>query len=446
MAKSKITLKFQQFDEQTVGAITRIVGFVNGKSFIDVIDATEDLSSNPRSSKVGRVTADIQASIQNTPNTLPFKTKGVLLAASDFERLERKRFLLNFDEEEINGVLDGGHNTLAIGLHILETAGLDASELNRIKLWSDLQNAWLENRDEIEKVKTELDFLVPVEILVPSASDEEAIAEFHSSIFDICEARNNNVQLTEATKANQLGLYEHLKKATDEELRDQVEWKTNDGGRIKVDDIIALTWIPLLALELDGVKISPTQIYSSKGQCVKTFTAFMEQDTITNTPSSGYARELKSPAVLSAFEIQKDLPRLYDRIYELLPESYNQADGSFGRIKGVKQFAGPDKFKENKDSYLRSEPVSHFYEKKVRYKYPDGFMIPLVYGLRALMEIKDDKLVWSTDPSAFIDKNLNRIVRSFKLSIKMADWDPQKVGKSAESCEFAVEMFKACID
>lgn len=441
MAKSKITLKFQQFDEQTVGAITRIVGFVKASSFVEVIDVTEDLSSNPRSSKVGRVTADIQESIKNTPDTLPFKTKGVLLATSDYERLERKRFLLNFDHGEVNGVLDGGHNTLAIGIHILDVAGMDHSGLRQIKLWSDLQNAWSEYREEIEKAKAELNFLVPVQVLVPSSDDEVVVAQFHSSIFDICEARNNNVQLTEATKANQLGLYEHLKNVTDPKLIDQIEWKTNDGGRIKVDDIIALTWIPLLALELDGVKISPSQIYSSKGQCVKAFTAFMEQESVTTAPSTGYIRELKNPAVLSAFEIQKDLPNLYDKIYELLPGSYNKADGSFGRIRGVKQFAGPEKFAENKESYLRSEPVSHFYENKVTYKYPDGFMIPLVYGLRALMEKRGDKLVWTTDPLAFIEENMDRIVRSFKLSIKMADWDPQKVGKSKESYEFALDLF-----
>ena len=78
-------------------------------------------------------------------------------------------------------------------------------------------------------------------MLVPSSDDEVVVAQFHGSIFDICEARNNNVQLTEATKANQLGLYEHLKNVTDPKLIDQIEWKTNDGGRIKVDDIIALT-------------------------------------------------------------------------------------------------------------------------------------------------------------------------------------------------------------
>lgn len=76
MAKSKITLKFQQFDEQTVGAITRIVGFVKASSFVEVIDVTEDLSSNPRSSKVGRVTADIQVSIKNTPIPCRSRPKG----------------------------------------------------------------------------------------------------------------------------------------------------------------------------------------------------------------------------------------------------------------------------------------------------------------------------------------------------------------------------------
>ena len=80
------------------------------------------------------------------------------------------------------------------------------------------------------------------------------------------------------------------------------------------------------------------------------------------------------------------------------------------------------------------------------YKYPDGFMLPLVYSLKSLMVVEDGKLAWRTDPDVFIDKNLDKIVRSFKLSIKMADWDPQKVRKSAESYELALTMFDACRD
>ena len=57
------------------------------------------------------------------------------------------------------------------------------------------------------------------------------------------------------------------------------------------------------------------------------------------------------------------------------------------------------------------------------------------------MEKRGDKLVWTTDPLAFIEENMDRIVRSFKLSIKMADRDPQKVGKSKESYEFALDLF-----
>ena len=446
MSKTQLTLKFEQFDRQTVGSITRLVGFVKGKSFIEIIDGTNDLASNPRSSKVGRVTADIQASIASTPDILPFKTKGVLLASMEHRELDRKRFSLALSSEEIDGILDGGHNTLAIGLHILECANVDPQQVRAIKLWSDLKDVWIENRDEIEGIKNTLQFLVPVEVLVPSDSDEITISSFRSSIFEICDARNNNVQLTEATKANQLGLYDHLRNSADTALAAQIEWKTNDGGRIKVDDYIALAWIPLLALGLEGPKVSPTQIYASKGQCVKAFSAFMEQETVTSAPTNGAKRELINPLVHSAFEVSKDLPRLYDKIYEKLPESYNAADGSFGRIRGVKKFQGIEKFRENKESYLRAKPTTHFYEREVIYKYPDGFMLPLVYGLRSLMIVEDGKLAWRTDPDVFIDKNLDKIVRSFKLSIKMADWDPQKVGKSAESYELAITMFDSCRD
>ena len=71
---------------------------------------------------------------------------------------------------------------------------------------------------------------------------------------------------------------------------------------------------------------------------------------MTSAPTNGAKRELMNPLVHSAFEVSKDLPRLYDKIYEKLPESYNAADGSFGRIRGIKKFQGIEKFRENKES------------------------------------------------------------------------------------------------
>lgn len=52
-----------------------------------------------------------------------FKSKGILLASSSYESLDRGRYRLSFaSHDEVEGILDGGHNTLAIGSYILSEA------------------------------------------------------------------------------------------------------------------------------------------------------------------------------------------------------------------------------------------------------------------------------------------------------------------------------------
>ena len=42
--------------------------------------------------------------------------------------------------------------------------------------------------------------------------------------------------------------------------------------------------------------------------------------------------------------------------------------------------------------------------------HPDGFIVPMAYGLRALLELDGDgHLAWKTDPSDFIDRHLDEI-------------------------------------
>ena len=77
-----------------------------------------DLEANPRSAKKGAVTEAIIESIRETPDTFPFKTKGVLVGASDYDALDRKRYELRFENPRNEGILDGGHNMLAIAASI----------------------------------------------------------------------------------------------------------------------------------------------------------------------------------------------------------------------------------------------------------------------------------------------------------------------------------------
>ena len=104
-------IKFEELSEQTVGEITRFIGLVQARHMIPIIDNL-NLDANPRSAKTGPVTDDIQESIEiDSPIVplFPFKTKGLLLGSSQYERLERNRIRLIPENPAIEGILDGGH-------------------------------------------------------------------------------------------------------------------------------------------------------------------------------------------------------------------------------------------------------------------------------------------------------------------------------------------------
>lgn len=433
-----LTLKFEQLSEQQAGFVNRITGLVKIKHLIPLIDEL-NLQANPRDSKVGQVTADIRESLTMTPEIFPFKSKGLLLAASDFNRLDRGRYSLNFNNPDLEGILDGGHNTLAIGLHILDLAfGADAdAKLKPIKLWQDFKDLWDDSKDVVDEYRSNLEdgddalsTLVPVELLVPvDPEDPIILGDFNKSLLDICSARNNNAQLRAETKANAQGLFDDLKAKLPAEIAAMVEWRTNDGGEIKVTDIVALAWIPLRKvlekleiLDENGKKvdsINQTSIYSSKGECMARFEKLMSSPQVT---LDGPRRELRNNAILSALTLAGQLPALYDLVYELFPDSYNKNDGKFGRITEVKKMNSA-KVKQTK-----------FGKKGIAWKYPDGYMVPLVAGLESLIEVADDGLVsWKTDPFKFVKDNIDSIVENYKDVIEMVNYDPQKVGKAAGS-------------
>src|SRR5205085_8684357 len=120
------------------------------------------------------------------------------------------------------------------------------------------------------------------------------------------------------------------------EISSRVEWKTNDGGDVKVRDIVALAWIPLNLLKPCGLSVSPQNIYRNKGECAKQFDALMGNESVSRA-TDGYTHELHNVAVGSALKIAADLPYLYDEIYARFPEAYNgDNEGRFGRISVVK--------------------------------------------------------------------------------------------------------------
>lgn len=442
MNPNELIIRFETVDRQTEGPVTRLVGFVRARNLLPLMDAAT-LDANPRTARVGQITSDIRESIETTPELFPFKTKGILVASANCKELERRRYHMTFDHPAIEGILDGGHNTLAIGLHILSVAGVEPKEIKRLKTWPEFKEAWVTHSAKVKALKSSaasgeggpLDFLVPVEVLIPSDPDDDLKFEaFTSSLFEICAARNNNRQLADEAKANKKGLYDYLRQTVPTEIANRVEWKSNDGGDVKIRDIVALAWVPLSLTKLpDGVsKPRVVDMYSGKGKCSSSFDTLMEHPDVSKQTGDG-TFELHNTTIGAALSVAGLMPRLYDLIYRDFPAAYNDGGGRFGRLNSVKMATD-----------MKTKPVTAFLKTPVQYSYPDGFIMPLVYGLSALMTADETGTVnWLVpDPEKFVRDILPSVVRRYRAIIEAFSGDPQKIGKNEGAYTIAKDAFE----
>ncbi len=446
----KTIIRFDQVAEQADGPIKRIVGFVQAKNLLSLFDDAT-LDANPRSAKANSVVSEIIESVREAPGTFQFKTKGILLGTSDYTELDRKRYELRFNNPAYEGLLDGGHNMLALGTHLLSHV-MDDKDIKKLKLWEDMKAAWEINREAVNAIRDEFEFKLPVELLVPSdPEDDQLVSEFRLALIDVCAARNNNAQLTTEAKANQRGFYEEIRKRLPKEIADRVEWKSNDWDSddskpIKVRDLVALAWIPLTVLNEHGLlpkqtdtgtplnfTVLPQNIYRNKGELSKLFDKLMEHPEVSRA-KNGPQHEMHNSAVGSAFGVLAALPELYDKIFVEMGDAYNkETKGKFGKIKAVKV-------------PKRGSAMAPFTLDESDFGVPDGFVLPILYGLKALMKIQDGKVSWSADPKAFLDRHMRSLVGAFRMPMEMAGFDPQKVAKSENSYNFMVgEVEKAQI-
>ena len=443
-------IKIENPSLRVLNNIRRITGFVKVRGLIDII-TNLNLDANPRNAKKSPVTKDIIETIRETPELYPFKSKGILIGASECVELERNRYSLSFQNLKLEGILDGGHNTLAIALYLLEESILLSNnpkfiaekqkELNRVKTWDEMKKFWGKMIRSVSNLKQKesdaLDALVPVELLVPDTDSEENIHDFLTSILLICAARNNNVQLRDETLANQDGVFDSLKEILERQIPDvydKVSWKTNQLGDIDIRFLISLVWIPLgVALKhLDGkgtlTSIKPlpgTTAYSSKSEAVKRYRELIKAKDISEKVTGGDKNTwvVRNSYIKSALEM---VPKVYDYVYENFQDAYNKNDGKFGRIEAVKN-----------ESKQRRNFITPFGRKNIegpeKMVPPAGYMMPVVYGLRELVKVDEESetLSWAVDPMKFFGEisNLTKIVGSFMGNMRDVGFDPQRVGK-----------------
>lgn len=441
MDNSVVTVRLQDPLDQNVGPLRRITGFIKMRGMIDLI-TKENLEANPRDSKRSNITKDILETLQTSPEMMPFYSKGLLIGAGEVIERERDRFQLEFADRQREGILDGGHNTLAIGIALLVEAGVDSKAVSKIKVWNDFKECWNENLNLVTKLKQQpadptLDALIPVEILTPltTGSVGDNVAVFNDLILSICANRNQNAQLAAEAVANQSGAFDYLKAALPEEISNEVAWRTNGAGRIDPRFLVSLAWVPLAEVptltDYDVLPLSGTSAYSSKAEALSRFTRLIEAEGATEKTRDGKSYVVIDSYVDSAFDMVPEVLKCYDIIYAGYKDAYNANNGSFGRIQAVRKVS-----KKTNYTVFSNVEVTHDVP-------PLGFMMPVIYSLQAL--IKADKnfgsLKWIVDPVEFYSdkENLKAIIGAVKPIIEMADWDPQRVGKGAASYNSAKE-------
>ncbi len=394
-----------------------------------------DLTANPRKAKKNNIVNSIHDTLGSSPELMTFKTKGLLIACHHLEVLQRGRYGLTFvDEIYTDGLLDGGHNALAVGIYILEEYFIKNDimiprEVRSIKHWDDFQVCWKEYEKEVLDFASTLDFTLPIEIIHPAKGHEDSFAE---AVFEISDARNNNNSLTLGAMAHHKGHYDILKKYIDEDIVNDIEWKDGEANKyIKRDDIVALSLIPIIALQkaggLDNVdfgKFNPVNIYSGKRTCTKAFSNLIEATKLND----GDVDDVVLPEFIeSALALMKDIPYLYDLIYLNFPKAYNNISPGFGRITKVR---------ETKEKHSKTK----FYKLDSDYSYPDGFIVPIVASLSALIGYDGNRVYWKVDNiRTFVKNNLVNHSEMIVKLIKTNDYNPQNFGKSGSSYE-AIEM------
>lgn len=443
-------LENQQEPHSPVSSLQRICGYLNVVDFCKLMNAAEN-KVNPRNARNNPVVRQIRETLDKSPELFWIMSRGLLLSTLNCERLDRGRVRLSFGNTEREGIMDGGHNALAIASFLLNSLlGVRYQDVNE---WKDCKALWSENHRNVEQaLETALaqderyNFLIPIEIIaplnrsVPNVGHEDIVRSedfCESHMPDICAARNTNVQLTETAKSNQLGLYELLKAYVPD--ASQIVWKAGDGKGIKCEDIVALACLPLhklikengLVFHGETAAFSPVSLYSQKSKCVSFYKKVLTNKAVSDEERSKFI--VRHSGVKSALAMVSDIMRFFDRLYIIFPSMYNKF-GRFGRLTSVD---------DGRSSSVHFKTT----QQTCPYTYPDGFIYPLVCGLTELMQFnrETEELEWIRKPSDISDDELcnYEYQETYFEVIKVLNYDPNKLGKARLAYNAAELMFRS---
>ncbi len=139
----------------------------------------------------------------------------------------------------------------------------------------------------------------------------------------------------------------------------------------------------------------------------------------------------KQPGYISVYPILKDILKLYDHIHLNFAKFYEEIGGFSGlhendatKRRGVKlgKVVEVKQYTEGFELYYLGT--------KAQYRFPDGWLYPVLASFRALVDYKPKNTTWKTDPYEFFDKHGKKLVALTLEAGKQLGRNPNAIGKN----------------
>lgn len=341
------------------------------------------LDVNPRNQDTeSRVSMQIQEGLLDEWNVFHLLNRGITISALDVEYDNKNQILtLTFPESSDDyGILDGGHTYAVIKKNILPFV--------QVPQKPDLFEAFIK-----------------LEILVNIGSD---------LIVDLARARNTSAQVKDESLANLENKFDWIKNVVkNTAFADRIAYRENEENKpIDIRKIIAL----MTLLHPDFAKSDDPPIigYSGIGKCLSMF----RQD------DEGY-RKLESILI--------DILKFYDHIHLRFEKFYHELGGisSIGKENvgplGEKKKGKLGKVQEVKQ--IKAGFPLYFSGETAEYRFPDGWLFPVLSAHRAIISYRGSGARWKVDPFKFFDKYGKSLVAVTLEASKALGRNPNAVGK-----------------
>ncbi len=358
----------------------RKIRIVHALVAVDDLPLNIPLDPDPRVPRVkGPITTTIKRSVASNDGRFHLLNRGITMSAKEVEFDSRHAVLkMSIPDGDAYGIIDGAHTYHAI------TTSVDSRRNGHERRIFPNQYVHLEILEGIE-----------------------------NHLADIAEARNFSVQLKAWTIANHRHKFEWFLEALGEDYKRYVKVSENDEEPVGVLDLIQIMCAtnPVLFPRSSA----PVEAYKNSGKCLDYFVEEKDRHEFRKMAS-----------------VARDIVRLHDYVRFNWKRVYNVADetGRKGRL---------GKRTETQIRKRNRTALATYYFLDVK-KGPvmgdipieKGLSIPLMSCFRALLEERNGKLRWSTDPFKFFDREGPALVQIVMNANEGKGGNPHHVGRDAQ--------------